>query len=622
MVVLFIADGLCYDKMTSSQRGSRRDSDLLWETQVNEFIKKMTTSLTTFWKNASIVKKGILAAVILAIVVAIVMTCQMSSKPSGERVLNARVTDENARNAITTRLDKENMRVSVTDDGYILVDDKKTAEKARAIILSEDLAPSGANVFASFYDRKWNGTDMEQTVKRDKAIQEEVKNLIQAFDDINKADVVIVQPDKTIFEDNKDPVTASVLLDVASNSEVATSKKRIKGIESIILTAVKGLKHENLTISDSEGNVLNDFEGQEEADRVSITNKQQKTREEMEARMRAKFLKSIKGVMKDRVNDINIHIDFDMSKKSIDRTEYLPFKVKQDNPATPYDDSETKDSVPISSQESSEVWQGTGYNPEGPAGVEGQTPPVYSDMSNVVGKSTKQIITKNNAVGSEHTLIPDVAPEPGKTTMSFNVDGQWTIARDIKGNYLRKTQEELAKEIEDANNGNISPTMGLNLKWYYVPATKEEQEGLVKLAQGAIGYNAVRGDIINVTSIPTNRLDENKKFEEEYNRSEQNKRTLILVLVVVAASLVGFVAFRMISKEMERKRRAKEEELLRQQQAEREKALWEAQENTNNTVTMSVEDTRRQELQETAINLAKEHPEDVAMLIRTWLMEE
>jgi flagellar M-ring protein FliF len=27
-------------------------------------------------------------------------------------------------------------------------------------------------------------------------------------------------------------------------------------------------------------------------------------------------------------------------------------------------------------------------------------------------------------------------------------------------------------------------------------------------------------------------------------------------------------------------------------------------------------------LQETAVAMAKEHPEDVAMLIRTWLMEE
>ena len=60
---------------------------------------------------------------------------------------------------------------------------------------------------------------------------------------------------------------------------------------------------------------------------------------------------------------------------------------------------------------------------------------------------------------------------------------------------------------------------------------------------------------------------------------------------------------------------------MRQQQAAREAALWEAKEDGMD-VTMSVEETRRMELQENAINMAKEHPEEVALLIRTWLMEE
>ena len=77
----------------------------------------------------------------------------------------------------------------------------------------------------------------------------------------------------------------------------------------------------------------------------------------------------------------------------------------------------------------------------------------------------------------------------------------------------------------------------------------------------------------------------------------------------------------MISREIERKRRLKEEEILRKHQMEREKTLWEA-EQAGMEVTMSVEERERAELQENAIAMAKEHPEDVAMLIKTWLMEE
>jgi flagellar M-ring protein FliF len=39
-------------------------------------------------------------------------------------------------------------------------------------------------------------------------------------------------------------------------------------------------------------------------------------------------------------------------------------------------------------------------------------------------------------------------------------------------------------------------------------------------------------------------------------------------------------------------------------------------------VELSLEEKARLELQENAINLAKERPDDVAQLLRTWLAEE
>jgi len=53
----------------------------------------------------------------------------------------------------------------------------------------------------------------------------------------------------------------------------------------------------------------------------------------------------------------------------------------------------------------------------------------------------------------------------------------------------------------------------------------------------------------------------------------------------------------------------------------REAALKSAEEEEMD-VAMSVEERARMEMQENAINMAREHPEDVAQLIRTWLVEE
>lgn len=97
---------------------------------------------------------------------------------------------------------------------------------------------------------------------------------------------------------------------------------------------------------------------------------------------------------------------------------------------------------------------------------------------------------------------------------------------------------------------------------------------------------------------------------------------MLFSLAGITVILLAFIIFRFISRELDRRRRLREEEILRRQQAEREKALWDAKQDGLQDVTMSVEERKRAELQENAIAMAKEHPEDVAMLIRTWLLEE
>ena len=96
--------------------------------------------------------------------------------------------------------------------------------------------------------------------------------------------------------------------------------------------------------------------------------------------------------------------------------------------------------------------------------------------------------------------------------------------------------------------------------------------------------------------------------------------TILIVLIVVAALLFAFILYRIIRREIERRRRLAEEERMRQYQLERDRSILEAE--AGMEVSMSVEERRRLELQENAVNMAKEHPENVALLIRTWLMEE
>lgn len=74
-----------------------------------------------------------------------------------------------------------------------------------------------------------------------------------------------------------------------------------------------------------------------------------------------------------------------IKEKSLNRKDgtYSPITIREDNPEIPYDNYVTSDQV------DSKYLKGIAYNPEGPAGVEGQNPPVYSDLSNIIDNRSK-----------------------------------------------------------------------------------------------------------------------------------------------------------------------------------------------------------------------------------------
>ncbi|MBQ2552146.1 MAG: flagellar M-ring protein FliF, partial [Treponema sp.] len=330
---------------------------------------------------------------------------------------------------------------------------------------------------------------------------------------------------------------------------------------------------------------------------------QQKWIRKQEAYYQTQVINALQGTFgTKRVKIANMKIDMDMSERSYTATEYSGVTIKPDNPNTQYDDSEVRDSLVLSEETVDKKFTGTGYNPEGPAGTEGQNPPVYSDMSNVIGETTESGVKRNYVMNRKDTAGKE-EPKIDRLTVSVNVDGTWQYP----------LYDPDTKKIRLSESGGYERT--------YVPISDDVLAEVTKLVQSAVGYDAKRGDSVVVTNIPFDHTDEFKEEDAKFIKSQKTKMTIFISLIAVALILVLFIAFRLISKEIERRRRIREEEELRRQQQQREAALWEAKEQ-GMEVTLSVEERKRAELQENAIAMAKNHPEDVAMLIRTWLMEE
>ncbi len=567
---------------------------------MNEWLKKLISQISTLWGKWSLVQKLVLAGIVVAAIIGIVALFSVSSAPSMVPLIDTPIADVDVRDKIILRLNQENVKTSVSATGVISVSDDTTARRMRAILIREDLVPQNIDPWAIFDVERWTLTDFERNVNKRRAIIEEVRQHIKALDDIDDASVVVNIPETTLFSVDQNPVTASVVLYPKPGSDIVTNRKKVEGIQKILKFAVEGLKDENITIADSSGNVLNDFEGLKEWDRLTRIEKEQKLIAQLEAQYRAKILNALQQIYGiDRVRDLNLKIEMDMSDKAVQTRDYLPTVIKADNPETPYDDSQIEKSITLSSETSTTRWQGSGFNPEGPAGVEGQTAPAYKDMSNLYGLSEQSIVKKNELVGQRDTT-ETVSPSMGRRTVSVNIDGIWSKKRDDKGDFIIK-------------NGAIERE--------YLAIPTEEIQSAAKAVQDAVGYNRGRGDSVSVLNIKFDRTAQFEKEDQAFLQKQQTQQTILYSLVALAFILVSFIIYRMISRELERRRRLKEEELLRKHQMEREKTLWEA-EQAGMEVSMSVEERKRLELQENAINMAKEHPEDVALLIRTWLMEE
>jgi flagellar M-ring protein FliF len=568
---------------------------------MNEWLKKLFSQIKELWSKWSIIQKVILIGVFVAVIVALVLVVSLSSKTTEVPLFNVAVTDEAQRDNIVYRLAQENVDANVNAAGIITVKDEATARKMRAILVREDLVPGNVDPWHLFDTERWTTTDFERNVNLQRSITNQIKQHIEALDEVDVANVVLSMPEKTLFQEDQEPVTASVIIYPKPGSDITENKKKIQGIQKILLKAIPGLKEENVTIADASGVILNDFEGMKDIERIDVIAKEQKLIQNLETQYQAKILNALQLIFSaDRVRDLNIKIDMDMSQKVVEATEYSPIILKEDDPKTPYDDSKYVESITLSSETVEKKWTGTGWNPEGPAGVEGQNPPVYSDMSNLYGTSEERGNKQNNVINTKH-ISEQKSPTIDRVTVSVNIDGEWDYKYDESGNVVLLP------------NGTIERV--------YTPVSSEDLNQATSLVQDAIGFNELRGDSVTVRNIRFDRTAQFREEDEKYIKAQQTRQTIFYALTGVVVVLVAFIIFRFISRELERRRRLKEEEYLRQQQLEREKVLWES-EQAGMEVTMSVEERHRAELLENAISMAKDHPEDVAMLIRTWLMEE
>jgi len=262
------------------------------------------------------------------------------------------------------------------------------------------------------------------------------------------------------------------------------------GIGAVVFTSIIHASNDSVipTPKDIE---RNDLQYMTEFDRNIIAEQQLRLILQFEEQLNSKLLNTLQSIFtKDRVRSLNIKIDMDMSKITVDIIEYFPITIKPRSTELPYDDSERVASVILS--ESTSHTSRIGYNKE-------EIP---------MGNEIIETSTTNFGLNSR-TTKEEKYPTIKRITVSVNIDGIWKI----------KLNE---------NHNPIIDQFGGRERVYF-PISPEDIQQIQILIQNAIGYDVTRGDSVTVHNIP---FDRSKQFAEEdaeyFNSLDHGKKFNLL----------------------------------------------------------------------------------------------
>lgn len=564
--------------------------------QLLEFIKNVISKFSELPLTSKIVVISSVVAVIVAIVVVVVI-----SRPTTKVLLYPQALSPEDFARVTKKLSELNIPFETKDNKFVLVADDNIKQKAKMQLAWEGIIPNNVKGFELFDVQSFTTTDFERNVNLHRAIVGEIERHLKMIEDIEDVKIILPFQQERLFKEDQTEKTASVVITPSPYSDIRENKKKVKAIVELVAKGIDGLKPENIVVVDNQGNVLSDLLLEDQvSDDIRAAREQIKVKEKIKRELIERIQKELsKAISEDRII-VSAEVDMRWDKKEIQQDKIIPTVVKQDNPLTPYDESQVEINVPVSKKVTKEDFKGPAYIPEGPPGVEANVPPGIKEKIDRFTTYQKNEEIVNYEMSKEKVNQKNQPYEIKKVSVAVAVDGIW--------------------EVELKNGEPVLDEQG-RVKRRFIRPSEEELRNIEEWVKRAIGYDPYRGDSVVVTFIQFDRTKQFQKEDEELLRKYQIRRILLATILVLIILFLMMLLYRAIMKEIARRRRIREEELARQQQLMREAALR-AAEQEGAMVELSVEEKARMELLESIISIAREKPEIAARVIRTWISEE
>ena len=207
---------------------------------------------------------GLVVVLALFITIGVVVSSNNSGAPKTvkEKVIDKPldlVTTDNLGKAIEIQalLAREGITVDRRMDGQksVLYLQKYTmTQRDRALLAIVKSGLIDQNIGLEIFDKgDFTSTKEDKRIRLTRAINGELSRLIRKIPPIENASVFVSIPDQVMFEQDQKPVTATVQLVMPSGEKLDNMK--VKAIRNLLLGSINGLEAENISITDTNGNV-------------------------------------------------------------------------------------------------------------------------------------------------------------------------------------------------------------------------------------------------------------------------------------------------------------------------------------------------------------------------------
>lgn len=355
---------------------------------------------------------------------------------------------------IISELELENIPYDLRRNGTQIMVPSDQVDKLRLKLAQKGLPSQGSVIGYEIFDKAntLGTSNFVLNINQMRALEGELSRTISSFDTVENARVHLVSPKRELFSREATEPTASVAVKLRGAANL--SKNEIAAIRNLVSSAVPNLKAGRVTIVDSRGALLakgsdesNDPNAVSEGSEGLRAEYEKKTVERLE-----RLLEQSVGLGKVKA-EVHAEIDFNRTVRNSEK-----------------------------------------YDPEGQVARSVQT---VKEDENANEKSNETVSAANNLPAAQANASgaggSTSARKRTEETTNFEISKEVTNSIKEAGIVKRLSVAILVDGVYTSNAEGVAQ---------YAPRSEDELKQLEKLVQSSIGYDATRGDEVNVINMP------------------------------------------------------------------------------------------------------------------------